>query len=523
MYLPKQRRKRGVVLTLCGLQKLQAAKSQVEAWENAGRRYSLEALSLRTGLDRDTLIKIFDGQSRVDKRTLSRCFKAFNLLLEFRDYQHSSPCEVVEQPKAQAAKAQINLDSPIPILDKDLPVNGPTYIDWNVAPDVSEFCGRDQELATLNQWLVNDRCRLVLLLGMGGIGKTWLSVKLAKQLQDQFDIVIWRSLQHAPPVDIFLAQMIQVLSCQRKLDLAGTINDQIVSLIGYLRSTRCLIILDNIETLLQSGETSSDRFSPGCYRSGYEAYGELLKRIGETTHQSCIILTSREKPKEIRYLAGESLPVRVLPIKGLQFAEAKKHLLARSTLHGTQKAWCRLIEYYLGNPLILKLIARTIHDVFDSSIDAFLHQKATIFGDIHDLLKQQFQRLSEPEREVIALIASQNQALSFTELRSRINPEITSETLLEAIESLKEHSLIGRATSIELETKVSHFTLQPILTDYIRVNPAVCSQLNGLEFKHGFASPALHSKSTRSLTQAFQLFQAASDVPPVGAKRLKPQ
>lgn len=470
MYLPKQRRKRGVVLTLCGLQKLQAAKSQVEAWENAGRRYSLEALSLRTGLDRDTLIKIFDGQSRVDKRTLSRCFKAFNLLLEVSDYEQSSTrAEETEKPKAQISKAQIDLASPGPKPSRNFQVNSPTYTDWNVAPDVSEFCGRDQDLATLNRWLLNDRCRVVLLLGMGGIGKTWLSVKLAKQLQEQFEVVIWQSLKHAPPINIFLTQIAQTLSRQRKPNLSETISDQINNLIGHLRNTRCLIILDNIETLLQSGEQSPDQFSPGCYCSGYEAYGELLKRIGETTHQSCIILTSREKPKEIRYLAGESLPVRVLPIKGLQFAEAKKNLLARSTLHGTQKAWCRLIEYYLGNPLVLKLIARTIQDVFDSNIDAFLNQKTTIFGDIHDLLQQQLQRLSGPEREIILLMANQNQALSFTELRSRIKPEIRSETLLEAVESLKGHSLIGRAMLVELEPRVNRFTLQPILADYIRL------------------------------------------------------
>ncbi|MEW5858282.1 MAG: ATP-binding protein, partial [Cyanobacteriota bacterium] len=77
----KQKRKRGVILTTQGFEKLVAAKSEEESCKNSDKHYTLEALSRRTGLDPDTLMKVFACEAGVDKRTLSRCFRAFNLLL----------------------------------------------------------------------------------------------------------------------------------------------------------------------------------------------------------------------------------------------------------------------------------------------------------------------------------------------------------------------------------------------------------------------------------------------------------
>jgi len=56
----------------------------------------------------------------------------------------------------------------------------------------------------------------------------------------------------------------------------------------YLRSSRCLLVLDS-ESILRSGELA------GRYCSGYEGYGQLLRRVGDERHQSCLVLTSREK------------------------------------------------------------------------------------------------------------------------------------------------------------------------------------------------------------------------------------
>jgi DNA-binding CsgD family transcriptional regulator len=130
-----------------------------------------------------------------------------------------------------------------------------TCIDWGEAPDVSVFYGRTNELDILERWIITDRCRLVAILGMGGIGKTGLSVKLgkggigktdlslklARGIQDEFDYVIWRRLLNAPPLIEILADLIQFLSNQNEINLPDSVDARISQLLHYLKTHRCLL------------------------------------------------------------------------------------------------------------------------------------------------------------------------------------------------------------------------------------------------------------------------------------------
>ena len=161
--------------------------------------------------------------------------------------------------------------------------------DWGDAPDISFFYGRTDELTILKQWIVEDNCRLITFLGMGGMGKTSLTAKIAHLLEDEFELIIWRSLRNAPTVTDILAELIQFLSQQTETALPENLDARILRLLEYLRTSRCLLVLDNAESILQSG------IRMGKYQSGYEGYGQLIKAVGETNHLSCLLLTSREK------------------------------------------------------------------------------------------------------------------------------------------------------------------------------------------------------------------------------------
>ncbi|MEH1867097.1 MAG: AAA-like domain-containing protein [Nostoc sp.] len=78
-------RRRGATLTAQGFKKLNQAKAEVEIQQNF-KRYTLEDLSEKTGLTPNTLSKVFNASTGVDKRTLECCFNAFNLTLLKDDY-----------------------------------------------------------------------------------------------------------------------------------------------------------------------------------------------------------------------------------------------------------------------------------------------------------------------------------------------------------------------------------------------------------------------------------------------------
>ena len=340
----------------------------------------------------------------------------------------------------------------------------PSHQDWGEAVDTSAFYGRTEELAKLAQWIVRDRCRLVALLGMGGIGKTSVSIKLAQQIQDEFEFVIWRSLRNAPPVEDILKDLIKVLSHQQETQLPETLNELVARLIDYLRQSQCLLVLDNAESILQGGNRAGD------YRQGYEGYGELFRRIGGTVHQSCLVLTSRENPKDIASAAGETFPVRYMQLIGLKLT-AGEELFHSLRVSGSEAQEQELIDFYQGSPLALKIVATTIQELFDGDIAQFLQSKAVVFSDIRDLLDQQFNRLSDLEREVMYWLAINREAVSLSELREDIVSLASQPKLIEAVQSLVRRSLIEKSAAL--------FTLQPVVMEYLidRLIEQVCAEI----------------------------------------------
>jgi WD40 repeat protein/DNA-binding SARP family transcriptional activator len=324
--------------------------------------------------------------------------------------------------------------------------------DWGDALDVGAFYGRARELDRLNRWLGDDRCRLIAVLGMGGMGKTTLAARLAHQRADQFTFVIWRSLINAPTLSDLLAGWLRILSDQQLAQIPDGLDAQLGLLFDYLRSSRCLLVLDNLESIMQGGERA------GYYRPGYEDYGRLLLRMGQSTHQSCLLVTSREQPRELPRLLVETTLVRALPLAGLEPAVGSV-LLSERGLTGLGTSAAALVERYSGNPLALKLVAEAIQDVFAGDIDAFMGDEALIFDDIRDVLDQQFARLAQLERDILLWLAVEREPMTEAQLWQPFARSTAKRSFLEALRSLLRRSL--------LEQYGSAFGLQNVVTEYL--------------------------------------------------------
>ncbi|MEH1818147.1 MAG: NB-ARC domain-containing protein [Nostoc sp.] len=335
--------------------------------------------------------------------------------------------------------------------------------DWGEAIDVSRFYGRTTELETLSQWIVSDACggkqrtRLITLLGMGGIGKTSLAVKVAENNQDAFEYVFWRSLRNAPPIQNILLDLIKFLSNQQEVNLPDTDEAQLALLMKYLSSSRCLLILDNVETILASGVNA------GNYREGYESYGQLFRYIAQASHQSCLLLTSREKLKGLALNEGENLPIRSLQVTGLSELEIHEIFIDKGFSASPEHEQL-LTEIYSGNPLALKIVANTTQELFAGNVFQFLDCDTSVFGDVWELLDQQCQRLSPLERQVMCWLAINREAVSLAELQKDIIPHISTRELIESLESLKGRSLIE--TSHHIANHSVTFTQQPVVMEY---------------------------------------------------------
>ncbi|BAZ12479.1 WD-40 repeat-containing protein [Calothrix sp. NIES-4071] len=435
MEASKQRRRRGVILSLQGWKKLTEAKHQAEILENDGARLTLEELSARTQLAPFTVSKVMAREEGVDKQTLECFFRAFELNLTQSDLAKVG--ETISHP--------LTLSPSHPLTD------------WGEAVDVGIFFGRAQEIVLLEDWICNNN-RLILLLGMGGIGKTSLSIKVGQRIQEEFEFVIWRSLRNSPSLEDLLASLLKFFANSKPINLPDDSNERLTQVMLHLRSHRCLVILDNIESILASGARS------GRYQANYENYGEFFKLVGETSHNSCVILTSREKPQEIATLEGDALPVKTLQLTGLKEDAALELVKSKSVICGSNTQWQNLIQHYTGNPLALKIIATTIQELFNGDVNEFLAQGTKVFGTIYDLLSQQFHRLPPLEKDLMYWLAINREPITLAELRADLVIPVSSMKLLEALESLSRRNLIEK-TSL-LHTSVQ-FTLQPVVMEYV--------------------------------------------------------
>lgn len=315
--------------------------------------------------------------------------------------------------------------------------------DLSQAPLLTTLYGRTQELRELEQWLIHDHCRLVVIHGVGGIGKAALARQVVENIADKYDYVIWRSLNSTPSFPKLLTDIIQFLS-------KGTENrnSSLSLLMEYLQPQRCLIVLEDWEEIM-SGNSEE-----------YNQYCDFLKRVAREAHHSSVLLLSRERPQNIEPFEGQW--VRLKKLRPLNHEDAKKILKAEG-LSGKEEEQEEFSRRY-SNPWILKRIATMTHVVFGGEISGVVAGSVIIDDVITEFLDQQFQNLSATGKTVIYWIAIRRNSASWNQLLKDTSQYLSSNQLFHTLNYLiQAYSLVDK----NLEDVPILYILDPVILKYV--------------------------------------------------------
>jgi hypothetical protein len=320
--------------------------------------------------------------------------------------------------------------------------------DLSEMPDLGAFYNRIPELSTLTNWILQQRCRLIAITGISGIGKTALTVQLVQQIKDEFEYVIWCDFDSLPILAEFQSNLIRIISQSEQLDLSAN-NQKFLPLIKYLQKYRCLVVLDNIQNLFSSGELA------GKYKPEYQDYRTLFKQIKELSHQSCVVLIGWEQPRIITEVKSENSLIRTLRLTGLDIVAARE--IFRDNGLTEIDNWDAIIQRYQGNPFWLNSIANLMQDLGECEIKVLINNTLLLPEDIKDSLQQQCDRLSEIEKQVLSSLAKENHPVNLVKLLE--NSKINSSDLINVLQSLLKRCLI--------EQQGNFYTVLPLIKQYI--------------------------------------------------------
>jgi predicted ATPase/DNA-binding SARP family transcriptional activator len=273
----------------------------------------------------------------------------------------------------------------------------------NLPQQLTSFVGRADELSIISQRLQDENCRLLTLVGPGGIGKTRLAVQAASQLVDRFEAgVSFVSLEPVSSPDLLVAAFAEALnvSFYEPHDLEQ-------QLLDYLRQKQLLLVLDNFEHLL-------------------DAAGWLVDLL-ERARSVKLLVTSRERlklPQEWLFQVGGLPGPEGAQDERFQEYGAVQLFLQRARKVRSPWTWttsekeavahiCRQLE---GMPLGIELAAawlrvfsvREIASELSRNLDVVARLESDLPPKHHSLravFEQSWQFLSQEEQELWAKLA----------------------------------------------------------------------------------------------------------------------
>lgn len=359
--------------------------------------------------------------------------------------------------------------------DENVPASHTAHSQHNLPVQPTMFIGREKELEEIGQLLRDEPgCRLLTLVGPGGIGKTRLALEAASLVGPTFGYgVYFVSLAPVAEVEFILSAIAETL----KFNFQGELDPKI-QLLNHLSQKNCLLVLDNFEHLLSAhGEDDAE----GDIRGGEKLLTEILAAAPHLK----FLVTSRELlnlQEEWSYeVPGMPYPQETSTFKvtpdNLEHYAAIQLFLQRARkadanfkystedLHSVTRI-CRLVG---GMPLGIELAApwvrlmscREIADEIERSFDLLATSMRNIperHRNMRAIFEQTWRQLSAEEQAILS---------KFSIFRGgclRGAAEFVTGASLHQLSSLVDKALIRRITGrrYELHELIRQFALEQL-------------------------------------------------------------
>jgi predicted ATPase/class 3 adenylate cyclase len=333
----------------------------------------------------------------------------------------------------------------------------------NLPAQNTSFIGRERERAELRALLV--KTRLVTLLGMGGLGKTRLSLQVATELLGQFPDGVW-FLDLAPIRDqaLVVSEAAQVLGLREEPG-----RPLIQTVCAHLKPLRVLLVVDNCEQVVR-------------------ACADLASAVLKAAPNARLITSSREA---LRVPGEQAYPILPLPVpaKGdsveqlaamtavrLFVARAQQHKPSFELNEREAPAVAELVARLEGIPLALELAAARVRSLTVADINLRLKDRYKILTGGSRVLQERQQTLralvdwsydilSEPEQLLLQRLSTFRGgfALEAAEQVCSADP-IDSFDVLDLLGSLVEKSLV----MLDEQGEEPRYRMLETISDYAR-------------------------------------------------------
>lgn len=404
-----------------------------------------------------------------------------------RTRQYPSPAEKETPPPA-----------PVQVAIPMAPLSTPPTV-FNLPPQATTFVGRQSELADIQRLLADPACRLLTLLGPGGMGKTRLGIETAVQLQTHFPHgACFIGLAAVSQPELLPTAVAEALN----LPLTGD-DSPPAQLLTFLRDRQMLLLFDNLEQLLAARSFLSQiiHTAPGI---------KILATSRERLHlqeEWVYELLGLETPGTADLTHATSFSAIQLFVQRARQAQANFRLAAEEITAVT--TICRLVA---GMPLGIELAAGWVSSLSCKEI-------ANELGQNLDLLATPLHNVPERHRNLRVVfdhswqLLTPSQQTIFARLSvfrggfTREAARVVAQASLTDLSQLVSKSLLRRSQNGRYDV---HGLLRQYAQEKVEAVPSEAKQLGDKHSRYygGWLqtiSPSLHSNQQRELLHQMEL------------------